>query len=306
MWKPYLAATILISICFFSCKSSKHTVKRLPGMWQVTPIVVDGKNTDWPSPYPNYDDKALIGYAYSNDKDKLYITVETGDLATQLKILKEGLTVWIDRKGGNEEVTAINYPIPQRGENNIKSSEASEPGRPVGGTMQQGQSNRQDKMRIALEDRIKYTMDHAKDYSLQGFKSCNLQYSLLEKDTCGIEIKMSIDADNEFVWEAAIPFKTFYFKNEITKVDKGRPISICIETTGAGKPKGEGSGAGNRPVGGAMRPGIGFGVGPMGMGMHTGGGMRGSRSRPDQPGNNMMEPLYKSTTTWKTFGIAYP
>src|ERR1700728_3087406 len=100
MRKVFLSAVMIVAliVAFVSCKSSKSTVKRIkPGAWQVSPIVIDGHNTDWPSPYPEYDDKAQIGYAVSNDKDNLYITVETGDPATQLKILKGGLTVWIDK-----------------------------------------------------------------------------------------------------------------------------------------------------------------------------------------------------------------
>src|ERR1700722_16896431 len=111
----HFTVVIFIAIfALFSCNSSKHSkIKRLPPCpWQVEPINVDGSNKDWPSPYPEYDDKAMLGYAVSNDKDNLYITVETGDPATQLKILREGLTVWIDRKAEKNEETAINYPIP--------------------------------------------------------------------------------------------------------------------------------------------------------------------------------------------------
>src|ERR1039458_2943062 len=93
-----LIPVIFLSVLFFSCGSSKHaSTKRLPGTWQAQAITIDGKNTDWPSPYPEYDDKAMLGYAVSNDKDNLYITVETGDPATQLKILRNGLTVWTGR-----------------------------------------------------------------------------------------------------------------------------------------------------------------------------------------------------------------
>src|ERR1700742_240159 len=95
---PVLVFSVLIFSV--SCKRSKSSSsKRLPPCaWQVVPIKVDGNNQDWPSPYPDYDDKAMLGYAVSNDKDNLYITVETGDPATQLKIIKEGLTVRMGRR----------------------------------------------------------------------------------------------------------------------------------------------------------------------------------------------------------------
>ena len=307
----FVAVLLLVTSTFlFSCKSNKHSKsKRLPGVWQAQPIKIDGKNNDWPSPYPEYDDKAMLGYAVSNDKENLYITVETGDLATELKILRNGLTVWIDRKGDKDEVTAINFPIPQEKSGNGKEKEQSESNRPARGNWQQGQgggAGAQDKMRLQMEDRVKRALQEANEYSLQGFKSCNMQFPIMENDSCGIKIRMDIDTDNEFVWEAVVPLRTFYFKNEITRADKGRPISICFETEASKRPagQGQGGGGGNGGNGGGMRPSMGFGPGGMGMRMGGGGG-RGGRSNQSNPNNTMMEPLYKSTKTYKKFGLAF-
>jgi hypothetical protein len=295
-------AVILTIVIPVSCSSSKHSkVKRLPGKWQAQPIRVDGSNKDWPSPYPEYDDKAMLGYAVSNDKENLYITVETGDPATQLKIIREGLTVWIDKTANKEEITAINFPIPQPASRESKG----EGERPAGGHIQQGQAggSSPDRQRIQLEERVSKALQGANEYSLQGFKNCNLQYPIMEKDSCGIVVRMALDADNELVWEAVIPFKTFYYKSQVTRADKGKPISICFETTGIKRPAGQGNGS----RGGGMRPGVGFGMGGgMGMGMHMGGGGMHSGNRNNQNNNNsIMESLYKSTKTYKITGIAY-
>ncbi len=156
----------------------------------------------------------MLGYAVSNDKENLYITVETGDLATELKILKNGLTVWIDRKGEKGEVTAINYPIPVQGNDDDAHQ------RPARGQWQQGSngsggggSSAQDKQRMELEDKVRKMLPDANEYSLQGFKSCNLQYPIMEKDSCGVFVRVGIDDENEMVWEAVVPFKSFYFKS---------------------------------------------------------------------------------------------
>jgi hypothetical protein len=290
---------LLTTIVIVSCNSSKHTrSKRLPGTWQAEPITVDGNNKDWPSPYPEYDDKAMLGYAVSNDKENLYITVETGDPATQLKILKNGLTVWIDRKGDKDEVTAINFPIPARDENTTAAAKKDRPSR---GQWQQGQGSGQDKQRFELEDKVRNALIDANEYSLQGFKSCNLQYPIMVKDTCGIVVRIGLDADNELVWEAVVPFKTFYFKPEITRADKGKPLSVCFETEGMKRPAGQGGGHGG---GGGMRPGMSMGMGGgMGMGMHMGGPRGGSRNTQNR--TDLMEGAYKSTKTYKKFGIAF-
>jgi hypothetical protein len=292
----------MLAILVTSCKSSKHNKsKRLPGVWQAQPITIDGSNKDWPSPYPEYDDKAQLGYAVSNDKENLYITVETGDPATQLKILRQGLTVWIDKTGEKEEQTAINFPIPSQ------ATEEPKPKRekPTSGQFQQGNGSTQDKKRMELEDRVKAAMADANEYSLQGFKSCNLQFPIMENDSCGIKVRMAIDADNELVWEAVVPLKSFYPKHEITRVDKGKPISICFETVAMKRPANEDRGGhGGGGNGGGMRPGV--GMGGMGMGMRMGGGGShgGNRGGAQQP--SIMEPAYKSTITWKKFGLGWP
>src|ERR1700733_7704901 len=130
MCRLSLAVVIIFAagITFISCKSSKSgSSKRLPGMWQPQPITIDGNNKDWPSPYPEYDDKAQLGYAVSNDKNNLYITVETGDPATQLKIMRNGLTVWIDKTGEKNEQTAINFPIPKKTDGEDKPKSGKKP-----------------------------------------------------------------------------------------------------------------------------------------------------------------------------------
>lgn len=286
------AVLFLVCTLFFTliaCKSTKTSgTKKLPGTWQKEAIAVDGSNKDWPSPYPTYDEDAMIGYAISNDKNNLYISVETGDLATQLKILRGGLTVWIDKTGANNKLTAINFPIPQEEKYPL-----------------QLHANSPDKQRLELEDKVSAALLNASEYSLQGFKSCNLQYPIKENDTCGIIVRIAVDADNELVWEAVIPFKTFYPKHTIDARDKGKPMSICIETTCLKKPAGGSQISGSRvndirSVG--MRPGL--SVGGMGLGMNVGRGRPRGGAAP-QYGNNIAEPLYRSTVTWKKFGIAF-
>ena len=279
------------------CGSAKHgQSKKLPGTWQTEPITIDGSNKDWPSPYPDYDAKAQLGYAVSNDKYNLYITVETGDPATQLKIMRSGLSVWIDKTGEKEETTAINFPIPSEREEGSKEDKQ----KPAGG---QWQSSSPDKQRMELEDKVSMALQQANEFSLQGFKACNLQYPLMEKDSCGVMVRMAIDADHELIWEAVIPFRSFYSKRELDRRDKGKPMSICIETVGMKRPPGQSGG--QHSNGGGMRPGI--GIGGMGMGVQMGGGgMRRGNGTGNQGGaTNMMEPAYKSTVTWKKFGLAF-
>ncbi len=163
----FMAITLVCSN--LSCSTAKHSkTKRKPGTWQAQPITVDGYNNDWPSPYPEYDDKAMLGYAVSNDKENLYITVETGDPATQLKILHSGLTVWIDKTGGREATTAINFPLPDAYK--ARKSDDEKRAKEMGAD----QRNTPEKRRYELEDRVKRALQFA----------TNIRYRVL-KDVTG-------------------------------------------------------------------------------------------------------------------------
>lgn len=284
-----IGAFVVMTAAMGCFAAKQAAVKKAPGVWQATPIVADGKADDWPGAYAHYNEDAMLGYSITNDSVNLYLRIETGDLGTQLKILEQGLTVWIDKTGKDNQVTAINFPLP---------TEARSSRRATGGQFfTDGGDER--KARLELEDRVRAALTNVNEYSLQGFKGCNLQYALNEKDSCGVMMRVGVDGDNEMVWEATIPFRAFYFKQSITRAEKGRALSICMETTGAPKPAPPAGGGVSRP---AMSPG--FSIGGMGVGVNFGGG-RGASQQPQQ-GVNITQSLYKSTKTWVRFGLAHP
>ncbi|MBS1690369.1 MAG: hypothetical protein JSS96_16685, partial [Bacteroidetes bacterium] len=59
------AAALCILGANASCSSSKHSGSsaKMPGNWQSQSVVINGENSEWPSPYPSYDANAMIGYA---------------------------------------------------------------------------------------------------------------------------------------------------------------------------------------------------------------------------------------------------
>lgn len=273
-YKFVSTVTFLSLFLIASCSSTKHShkqVKRLPGKWQATPIVVDGNNKDWPNVYPFQDDKAMISYAITNDKDNLYLTLMTGDQATAIKILQEGLLVWIDKTASKDQETAICFP---------KGYSRAEEGR---------------KVRTDMMQRINNGLGKANAFTIDGFLACNGTYEITTGDSCGITVGIGLDEFNQLVWEAAIPFKTFYNKAGIEKKDRGKPISICFDIKGEERLGGNGGGMNNRPR-------MSIGVSGMGMGMGGFGGGGGHRGGARGEAN---EALYNSTKTWAKVGIAF-
>jgi len=289
----FFSAFVFLSLTFFSCGGMHHGKdKKKPGTWQATPIVIDGKGDDWPSPYPLYDSKALIGYATSNDKNYLYITLETGDEYVQTKILKQGLTVWIDTDGKKEQDLGIHFPI----------QDDNDPLTTPSGKGSKGASGDQSAQSKDLNQKIKRGLSDATQLTLEGFRNCNGGYLVKEKNPCGITVQVGIDEYKELIWEAAIPFSAIYGKTHIDKRWDGRAISVGFYVKGFKKPAsnndaGAGSGAGG---------GSGMGGGGGGMGGRGGGGRGGSKGGSRATGvPNPRDQLFESTRTWKQFGIAY-
>lgn len=277
------AAVLLLSV--ISCGSSRHSGRSknvLPGTWQSQPIVIDGDSKDWPSPYPNYDAKARVGYATSNDKRNLYITVETGDEMTQMKILKQGMTVSIDTSGKKDPGFNINYPI--LNDNDPMDMPGSEGHKNQSHFHTEGQWSLKIS-KLAKEDN---------QFTLDGFGTCNGGYLVSQATKCGIKVMMRIDEYKELVWEAAIPFKAIYGVDSISSTDAGRPISVCFAINRFKHPESKSTSENNS--------------GGMGMNNGMGGGARGG-GRGGGGGRNVSEDplqhLYENTKNWKQFSIAW-
>lgn len=270
-------------MCLCACSMFKKTIQTkdlVPGTWQATAITIDGDSRDWPSPYPNYDSKARIAYTSSNDSRYIYISMQTGDELTQVKILKSGMKVSVDTGNTKKMEFAINYPMENSGlETDIPSSPATNKVEAMGMTRKLNQ--------ITTKG-----IDQANQFSLEGFIGCNGGYMISQANECGIKIKARIDEYKELVWEAAIPVKVIYGKDSLTKADAGRAMNICFHINGMKSPKKQGSdntSNANQNLG--MPGGQRNSMAPGGMG-----------SRPGTT-TNPLEHLFTSSATWRYTAI---
>jgi len=254
-------------------------------VWQTQPIAIDGDSKDWPSPYPNYDAKAKIAYATSNDKDFLYITMETGDEMTQMKILKQGMTVSIDTGGGRAASFNISYPL--QGDIDLADLPRGEGGK------NKDNMHYEDKQR---EQRLAVYAKEANQFATDGFINCNGAYVVKQATPCGISVRLGLDEYKQLVWEAAIPFKAIYNKPVISAADAGKTVSVCFAIKGFKKPDNKNS---------DDHGGMNNGAGATGSNSQMRGGGRGGGRPSIRQTDNPMDHLYESTKTWKTFGITW-
>jgi len=282
---------ILCSVFALSCGSLKRSGKSsaVPGVWQSTPVVIDGDCSDWPSPYPNYDAKAKVAYATSNDRENLYITLQTGDPLTQIKILKQGLTVSIDTSGRKDPSFNINYPL--QNEDDLSELFSRADHSPSGSSSHLARQ---------FDQKLKKSAESCNQFSLDGFGACSGGYLVSQELPCGVKVKLNIDEYKQLVWEAVVPFKAIYDRENITALQAGKPISVFFSVKSFKAPSSK-SDAGATPMGGnSMQPG-GLGAGGRMNSTATGMSPGASTSNKEHP----MQHLYDPTRTWKHFTIAW-
>lgn len=69
--------------------------------------------------------KGGLYYFISNDNANIYISLKTSDRGVQEKILKEGLTVWINMDDKNQGKMGVRYPIGSQNQNINKRGDKS-------------------------------------------------------------------------------------------------------------------------------------------------------------------------------------
>lgn len=100
MW-PVLCALALFS---GGCRDAAVT-----SAWMNGNIVVDGLYHDWTG--LSYFDKPSMFIGARNDGENLYLIVKTVDQRAQWKVMRLGMTVWIEPEGHPERVWGVHYPV---------------------------------------------------------------------------------------------------------------------------------------------------------------------------------------------------
>ena len=282
----FLVILIIASCGVFKSGTGKKS-KADAAIWQATPISIDGDDTDWMAPYPNYDSKAGIAYAVTNDSFNLYISVKTGDEKIQNKILHAGMTVYIDITGTKDQKAAINFPVA-----------STEPYMPE--HHQRSGGSGEDQSQLQAQGRMRQrALAGAVDMNLDGFSTGNGAYNIRQHIPNGITVRLGFNSYRELVYEAKIPFADFY-RPQLIPSDAGKAVSVGIFVHAPKQPA--------MPKDGSSMPGnasMGGGGGRMGGGGMGGGGSRGGRGGGMHNTGSETESIYEPTKTWKQAGLAW-
>ncbi len=261
--------TLVILFFLAACGSSRNAqqydaAQNLP--WQKDSLIVNGDESDWTAPLSLLDEKLGISYAISNDRENLYVQLITKNETTIQRILRGGLTVYINHHGVKEESGSAGITFP------------------TGNRVQKGDKLLND--RPELQQNKHVAIQAVQDYSLFGFRQIktpgNFDYG--KQNPEGIELGIGLNEQGAVVYEAAIPLSSFLTDAEMRNPGrKNIALGFSLdnvpeqagERRGGGLSIGGGLGFGSFGTGG----GVGLSIGTGSLGRIGGGNRNGKPSR---------------------------
>ncbi len=264
--KILLPATL--SLLVFGCSTVSHLSE-----FRADPVVADGNSGEWLLPLSYYDMETQLNYSFANDKDNFYICIRASEPAAKRKILRMGINLGIEVKDKDEDKKInILYPNPPKDANRDKEQESE---------------NMEESRKFRKKD-----LGYLGEMQLTGFDS-KVPASLLPQNDFGINVAVKMDSNNVLVYEAVIPFRTFY-KTTLATADCKKEWMLTLKL--AGLDNGEKRIRNNPDPSGGDYTGSRGGGGGMGAGGMRGGG-RGAGMNSTHPGGGApVNPLFQTGT----------
>jgi hypothetical protein len=188
---PYFWAIMSLLTGCGSANKSRGGYK-LMGNWQQNPVIANGKDEEWEKPlnYSNTHEKLF--YSVTNDEVNLYVLLKTSSDPLQSKILQTGLTIWVNTTGQKKAAAGIQ----------LLSGNAH---------VQSGPEPRQFSRQSDKVQQKKTALTKFDTCRLSGFgKGIDDSYSIKNTNPAGIQIGINMNASNELICEAVIPFNSLY------------------------------------------------------------------------------------------------
>jgi len=236
-------------------------------------VVVDGDLTDWEANLTTIeDDRASVGV--QNDGEYLYLALATSDRRTQMQVLAQGFTVWVDPEGGKDEVRGVRFPLGAGRQMREMSRER------LGG--EEGEGGAPDRAEAQEQMNELVTLNQSNFQLLDGTDTTSVEGNEAE----GVQVALG-RGGGVLVYEVRLPFRSREAGGFAIGIPPGGTFGMGFTTPelperarGMRGPGGRGGFGGEE----------GFGGGGPGMGGGPGGGMRppgpggpGGRPGPPEP-----------------------
>ncbi len=240
--------------------------------------ILDGSTVEWPDTIFQTDKETLIHYAVDNDAQHLFLALRIADFRTQMKLMRQGMNLYIDLKGKKKEGRGIEFPVKREGEEGFS-----------GGGFNSQQRNQQDQggngQRGSFDKKaIRGSMAlHMFAMKLFGFKDG-------EPTSQGLQIEGT--ANIAFSWDSSDVMHIEYFIPINLLGDasslKEKMISIGWKINGVDLPSGNSAGFSNSGGGGRQSRG-------------GGGGFSGRSGGGSAPSREDMEKMAREQSFWTKY-----
>ena len=216
-----------------------------------------------------YDSDAKIGYTVSKDDNNLYVNLQTTDTPNQIKMLNNGVTIYFDSEGKEEQETFVHFPVKKE----ITSQPDFE-------TLQKDKNTYLNNLITGLSDKIKISL--------------NGKQTLINKELNTEGISVSINANEEELnYQIKLPLNYLAFNSS-------QLPSLGISIEGIKKPaNAQGNPNGGRPAGvGGGRPAGAGGGRPAGVGGGRPSGSGGGRPSGNSSAQSPVDGLSNAIKIW--------
>jgi hypothetical protein len=240
----------------------------------------DGNINEWKPEKFETDKETLIAYSVDHDAGNLYLAVKVTDPAMQMKMMMQGMSLYLDKNGKKKERTGIHFPV-KRESGGGGQRGGGAPGGNGGGTPPDPKE---------MREKMASMMILLKTF---GFENQDEEKTQLIADPNGINIAFNWDDANNFYIEYQVPLSLL-----------GQPADLKDKTLGIGwKVHGmEASGSG--PTGSPTQ----MVVVPVG-GRSSGSGApssRGGGSRSSAPSMGpSSDPRFKEQSMWTKYVLTF-
>ena len=278
----------LVSLLLLYSSTSIAQKNTMDALWRDSTIVIDGIATDWQQPFRYYDSKSKLQYNVVNDDTAIYICLKTADPATQMKILRAGMDLWLDTTAKKKEVSGIHFPL--RGDAKLEVGH-QDPDMPS-----PQHHERPDVKRLKRD-----FATSMRELRPQGLRNIPNDFTPLDNQY-GIQVAINWDNNDILTYELRLPFRAFYHPH-LSPADTLQPITLLVKVNGMEVPA---SNTNNTNMGSPTTDMTGSMNGQNGMnGNRQGGGFNRSGNTGPPPGMGAGSEMAQSYQLMTKVKLAY-
>jgi hypothetical protein len=102
---------ILLTACLYATET-RANLTLVPDTAKIV-HTIDGNISEWKTDKFETDKETQVAYSMDHDADNFYLVIKVPDQRLQMKMMMQGMNLYIDKKGKKREGTGIEFPVKQ-------------------------------------------------------------------------------------------------------------------------------------------------------------------------------------------------